>query len=174
MQQLSPPPAPGSGLAHALGGLSAARLAVSAVLLALLLSSRLYEEALYTWLDAGWRWVNQMLPATMYLDKVAGSSMRALMEQPHSVVSALLFAAGYVALSLALLVALLPAGEGWRWGLRLYGGIGVASVALLLLGHAGGLPLLTALASRLLHGLLSPLPVMVLVPLLRWPGLRGA
>jgi len=174
MQQLSSPPAPAPRLAHALGGLSASRLAVSVLLLSLLLSSRLYEETVYTWLDTGWQWVNRVLPVTTNLDTLAGSSMRALMERPHSVVSALLFAAGYVALSLGLLVALLPAGEGWRWGLRLYGGIGLASVVLLLVGHAVGLPLFTALASRLLHGLLSPLPVMVLVPLLRWPGPRAA
>jgi hypothetical protein len=161
-------------LAHALGGLSATRLAVSFVLLALLLSSRLYEETLYTGLDAAWHWVNRVLPASTYLDKVAGGSVRSLMDRPHSVVAAVLFAASYIALSFALLMALLPAGQGWRWGLRLYGGIGVASVVLVLVGHAAGLPLLTTLASRLLHGLLSPLPVMVLVPLLRWPGMRAA
>jgi hypothetical protein len=174
MQQLSRPPTPGPRLAHALGGISAARLALSFVLLALLLSTRLYEETVYTWLDAAWHWANRVLPASAYLDKVAGSSVRSLMERPHSVVAALLFAASYIALSLGLLVALLPAGEGWRWGLRLYGGIGLASVALLLAGHAAGLPILTSLASRLLHGLLSPLPVMVLVPLLRWPGTQAA
>ena len=174
MQQLSRPPAAGPRLAHTLGGLSAARLAVSFLLLVLLLSSRLYEETLYTWLDAAWHWVNRLLPATTYLDKVAGGSVRSLMEQHHSVVAALLFAAGYIALSFGLLVALLPVGEGWRWGLRLYGGVGLASLVLLLAGHAAGLPILTSLASRLLHGLLSPLPVMVLVPLLRWPGTRAA
>jgi hypothetical protein len=174
MQQLSPPPAPGPRLTHALGGLSAARWAVSLVLFVLLLSARLYEEKIYAGLDAAWYWLTQALPATAYLDKVAGSSLRSLMEQPHSAAAALLFAAGYVALSLGLLIALLPAGEGWRWGLRLYGGVGLVSLALLLVGHAAGLPLLTALASRLLHGLLSPLPVMVLVPLLRWPGMRVA
>ncbi|MBJ6145705.1 XrtX-associated membrane protein [Hymenobacter sp. BT559] len=174
MQQLSsPPPAPGPRLAHPLGGLSAPRLVVSALLLAMLLSCRFYEETIYTWLDTAWQWVNQVLPATTHLDKVAGSNLGALMERPHKAVSALLFAGSYVALSLGLLVALLPAGEGWRWGLRLYGGIGLVSAALLLAGHAAGLPLLTDLASRLLHGLLSLLPVMVLVPLLRWPGLRA-
>lgn len=172
MQQLSKPPATSPQFAHALGGLSAARLAVSFLLLAVLLGARVYEETVYTWLDAIWHWVNRVVPASTYLDKVAGGSVRLLLEQPHSVMSALLFAAAYVALNLSLLVALLPNGEGWRWGLRVYGGIGLVSAVLLLVGHAAGLPILTSLASRLLHGLLSPLPVMVLVPLLRWPGTR--
>ncbi|MFD1873853.1 XrtX-associated membrane protein [Hymenobacter bucti] len=172
MPPLSPVPASESRLAHALGGLSATRLAISLVLLGLLLSTRLYEETLYAWLDAAWQQLTQLLPAAAYLDQVAGSSVRPLMERPHTVAAVLLFAAGYVALSMGLLCALLPKGEGWRWGLRLYGGIGLLSLVLLLAGRAAGQPLLTVLASRLLHGLLSPLPVMVLVPLLRWPGAR--
>ena len=95
------------------------------------------------------------------------------MERPHSLPAALLFAASYVGLSLALLAALVPSGMGWRWGLRLYGGLGLASLLLLLASHLAGLPVLAALASRLLHALLSPLPVMVLVPLLWWSGAQA-
>jgi hypothetical protein len=150
------------------------QLAVSLILLVLLLSVRLYEEPLYAWLDAGWQKITQLLPAATYLDKVAGRSIRPLMDRPHSVAAVLLFAAGYVTLSLSLLCTLLPKGEGWWWGLRLYGGTALLSLVLTLASHAAGLPLLTTLASRLLHGLLSPLPVMVLVPLLRWSGTRAA
>jgi hypothetical protein len=174
MLPLSPVPASQSRLGHALGGLSVPRLAISLVLLVLLLSVRLYEEPLYAWLDASWERLTQLLPAATYLDKVAGSSVRPLMERPHTVAAVLLFAAGYVALNLSLLSTLLPGGEGWRWGLRVYIGAGLLSLLLVLVSHAAGLPLLTTLASRLLHGLLSPLPVMVLVPLLRWPGARAA
>jgi len=174
MPPLSPAPAPQTQSGYALGGLSVGRLASSLVLLILLLSARLFEEPLYAWLDAAWQQLTQWLPAATYLDKVAGSSVRPLMDRPHSVAAVLLFAAGYIMLNLSLLCLLLPKGEGWRWGLRLYGGIGLLSLLLLLVSHAAGLPLLTTLASRLLHGLLSPLPVMVLVPLLRWPGARAA
>ena len=150
------------------------RLVISLVLLTLLLSVRLYEEPLYAWLDVSWARLTQLLPAATYLDKVAGNSVRPLMERPHTVAAVLLFAAGYVALNLSLLSMLLPRGEGWRWGLRVYVGVGLLSLLLVLVSHAAELPLLTTLASRLLHGLLSPLPVMVLVPLLRWPGARAA
>lgn len=169
-------PSPGPAAfrpAHLLGGLSAGRLVAAGVLLLLLLSARWYEETIYTWLDAGWQYVCRVLPAAAALDGAAGSSVRHLMERPHSVPAALLFAAGYVGLCWGLLGALLPPGEGWRWGLRLYGGLGLASILLLLASHATGQPLLATLASRLLHMLLSPLPVMVLVPLLRWPGARA-
>ncbi len=84
----------------------------------------------------------------------------------HSVVVELLYDITYVGLCIGLLCALLPAGRGWRWSLRIYGGFGLASLLLILLGQAAELPLLTNLASQLLHGLLSPLPLMVLVPLL--------
>jgi hypothetical protein len=174
MLPLNSVPASQSRLSHTLGGLSVPRLAISLVLLILLLSVRLYEEPLYAWLDASWAWLTQLLPAATYLDKVAGNSMRPLMERPHTVAAVLLFAAGYVALNLSLLSMLLPGGEGWRWGLRVYIGAGLLSLLLVLVSHAASLPLLTTLASRLLHGLLSPLPVMVLVPLLRWPGARAA
>jgi hypothetical protein len=161
------------GPGHWLGGLSAGRLLAGAVLLGLLLSARWYEETIYTWLDAGWQQLSRVLPAVARAG-TAGRGVQRLMERPHSVPAALLFAGGYIGLCWGLLAVLLPPGEGWRWGLRLYGGVGLASLLLLLLSHAAGLPLLATLASRLLHMLLSPLPVMVLVPLLRWPGARMA
>jgi len=170
---LAPERALGARPTQWFGGLSAGRLVAGVVLALLLLSSRWYEETVYSWLDAAWRLLGRVLP-TAALDAVAGPSMRGLLERPHSVPAALLFAAGYVGLCWALLGVLLPPGEGWRWGLRLYGGVGLASLLLVVASHALGLPILAALASRLLHMLLSPLPLMVLVPLLRWSGARAA
>lgn len=171
--QPSPGPAaspPGGGLL----GLSPIRLALAAGLLALLLAARWYEDAVYAGLEALLAGLGRLLPAAAALPGSAAGGVRGLMERPHSVPAALLYAGGYVALSWALLATLLPPGQGWRWGLRLYGGLGLASALLLALGHGLGLPILSTLASRLLHLLLSPLPIMVLVPLLRWPGGRAA
>jgi peptidoglycan/LPS O-acetylase OafA/YrhL len=173
--QTSPAPVgpPRAQSAQWLGGLSAGRLVAGVVLALLLLGSRWYEEAVYAWLDAGWRLLSRALP-TAAADAVAGAAMRGLLERSHSVPAALLFAAGYVGLCWALLCVLLPPGQGWRWGLRLYGGVGLASLLLVVASHALGQPVLAELASRLLHMLLSPLPLMVLVPLLRWSGARAA
>jgi hypothetical protein len=161
-----------TGPASLLGGLSAGRIALAALLLVLVLSARWYEETVYGWLDAGWHALCRVVPAAAALDGAPAASVRHLMERPHSVPAALVFAGGYVGLCWALLAALLPPGEGWRWGLRLYGALAVGSLVLLLASRATGQPLLATLASRLLHLALSPLPVMVLVPLLRWPGAR--
>jgi hypothetical protein len=168
-EPLSPattPPQPTSSL---FSTLSPARRVVCGVLLTLLIGIRLFEDELCAGLEAGWRYLSGALPAPVWLvaaNAAAQRSMQRLTAHPHSVAVELLYDITYVGLCFGLLCALLPAGRGWRWGLRIYGGFGLASLLLIVVGQFGKLPLLTSLASQLLHGLLSPLPLMVLVPLL--------
>lgn len=160
------PPARPPGL---LSGLAPARRALCYALVALLVIIRLVEDELCAWLEVGWQRLSGAVPAPPWLAAAGAAAQRSLQHltaRPHSVVVELLYDVTYVGLCVGLLCALLPAGRGWRWSLRIYGGLGLASLLLILAGQAGGLPLLTSLASQLLHGLLSPLPVMVLVPLL--------
>lgn len=157
--------------------LSPARRALCGLLLALLISIRLFEDELCAALEAAWRHLSGALPAPAWLaaaNAAAQRSLQRLTAHPHSVAVELLYDITYVGLCFGLLCALLPAGRGWRWGLRIYGGFGLASLLLIVAGQLGGLPLLTSLASQLLHGLLSPLPLMVLVPLLWLQSARPA
>jgi hypothetical protein len=157
-----------------LSGLAPARRALCYVLVALLVLIRLFEEELCAGLEVGWRHLSGALPTPAWLgaaNAAAQRSLQRLTAHPHSVAVELLYDLAYVGLCIGLLGALLPAGRGWRWGLRIYGGFGLVSLLLIGLGQGAGLPLFTSLASQLLHGLLSPLPVMVLLPLL-W--LQGA
>ncbi|HET9502959.1 MAG TPA: hypothetical protein VFO93_05430 [Hymenobacter sp.] len=152
-----------------LGGLAPARRALCYGLVALLVLIRLFEDELCAGLEAGWQRLSGLLPAPAWLSAANAAAQRSLQRltaHPHSVAVELLYDVTYVGLCIGLLCALLPAGRGWRWSLRIYGGFGLASLLLILLGQVAGLPLLTNLASQLLHGLLSPLPLMVLVPLL--------
>jgi hypothetical protein len=152
-----------------LSGLVPARRALCYALVALLVIIRLFEDELCAWLEMGWQRLSGAVPAPPWLAAAGAAAQRSLQHltaRPHSVVVVVLYDITYVSLCFGLLCALLPAGRGWRWGLRIYGGFGLVSLLLILAGQVGGLPLLTNLASQLLHGLLSPLPVMVLVPLL--------
>jgi len=167
----SPPPA---GL---LRNLSPARRALCGLLLALLIGIRLFEDELCAALEVGWRHLSGALPASSWLAAAGAAAQRSLQRlsaHPHSVAVELLYDITYVGLCFGLLCALLPAGRGWRWGLRIYGGFGLASLLLILAGQFGGLPVLTSLASQLIHGLLSPLPLMVLIPLLWMQSARPA
>jgi len=149
--------------------LSLVRRAVCGVLLALLIGIRLFEDELCAWLEIVWHRLSTTLPAPSWLDAASAAAQRSLQRlsaRPHSVAVELVYDITYVGLCIGLLCALLPAGHGWRWCLRIYGGFGLVSLLLVLAGQLGKLPLLTSLASQLLHGLLSPLPLMVLVPLL--------
>lgn len=160
-----------------LSGLAPARRALCYALVALLVLIRLFEDELCAWLEVVWQCLSGVVPAPTWLAAAGAAAQRSLQHltaRPHSVVVELLYDVTYVGLCFGLLCALLPAGRGWRWGLRIYGGFGLASLLLILAGQVGGLPLLTNLASQLLHGLLSPLPVMVLVPLLWLQSARPA
>lgn len=172
-----PPTAAASRPAGLLSALSPARRVLCYGLLVLLVLIRLFEDELCAALEVGWRHLSGALPAPAWLDAAGAAAQRSLQRlsaRPHSVVVELLYDITYVGLCFGLLCALLPAGRGWRWGLRIYGGFGLASLLLILAGQFGELPVLTSLASQLLHGLLSPLPLMVLVPLLWLQGARPA
>ena len=172
-----PAAAPPQQPAGLLSSLSPARRAVCGLLLALLIGIRLFEDELCAALEVGWRHLSGALPAPAWLNAAGAAAQRSLQRlsaHPHSVAVELLYDITYVGLCFGLLCALLPAGRGWRWGLRIYGGFGLASLLLILAGQLAGLPVLTSLASQLIHGLLSPLPLMVLVPLLWLQSARPA
>ena len=78
----------------------------------------------------------------------------------------------YVAVSVLLLHVLLRDARRTRWVAQAYLGLLGLSALLLLAGRVGGnLPWALRLSRRIIDFLVSPLPVMLLLPLL-WPGFR--
>ena len=78
----------------------------------------------------------------------------------------------YVAVSILLLHVLLRDARRTRWALQAYLGLLGLYALLLLAGRAGGnIPWTLKLSRRIIDFLVSPLPVMLLLPLL-WPARR--
>jgi hypothetical protein len=82
------------------------------------------------------------------------------------------YSLAYVGLCLLLLHVLLRDGRRTRWAAQVYLGLLGLYVVLLLAGRlAGNLPWALKLSRRIIDFVVSPLPVMMLLPLL-WPGAR--
>ena len=78
----------------------------------------------------------------------------------------------YVSGCLVLLHVLLRDARRTRWAAQVYVGLLGLCVLLLLLGRLGGnVPLAYKLGRRIIDFTISPLPVMILLPVL-WPGTR--
>jgi hypothetical protein len=78
----------------------------------------------------------------------------------------------YVGGCLLLLHVLLRDGRRTRWAAQVYLGLLGLYVLLLLIGRLGGhVPLAYKLGRRIIDFTISPLPVMILLPVL-WPGTR--
>jgi hypothetical protein len=90
------------------------------------------------------------------------------MNNPHSVPPILLYSVLYLAVCVALLLVLLPLPVHRRLVFKFYGLASLALVLLVLGGRLAHSAPLLLLGKQLVHFLVSPLPVIVLVPLLRW------
>jgi hypothetical protein len=149
----------------------AGRLLLSGLLAGLLLSATGYREELYCWLGASWAGLVTRLGLAPGLPALLrpGGPLVQLAHRARSLPAVGLYGGLYLGLCLGLLFVLLPTRPARRTVLRLYGGAGAALGLLLLGSRLGGDPALAGLAGQLGQLLLSPLPVMGLVPLLRGP-----
>lgn len=146
-------------------------MAGSLGLAALLLGATLYTEELYALLEAGWFRCVTGLGLAAHLPAVLrpNGPLLQFTYRARSVPAVGLYGLLYLGLCLGLLLLLLPTRRSRQLALRLYGGMGLAIGLLLLGSRLGGGPALSGLATHLVQFVMSPLPVMVLVPLLRWP-----
>ena len=151
----------------------AARLVGSLLLVLLLLLATLYNEVLYDTFDGWLHRVGQALGLAQPPLR-SGSPVTLLLHKARSIPAVVLFGVLYLGLCLGLIFLLLPARASRRLVLLFYGGAGLATGLLLLGSQLGGGPDLAVLASELLHFIVSPLPVIVLVPLLRWAAAQSA
>ncbi|SFQ83031.1 hypothetical protein SAMN04515668_4892 [Hymenobacter arizonensis] len=143
-------------------------MAGAIVLIAALFVATLNNEALYAVLGQVWRQaffgvgLSPRDSAAM-VSQVSGQVTNTARDAP----AVLIYGALYVGTCLALLWLVLPAASQRRLALTFYGGATLLFVVLLGAGQLGSSVLLQ-LSSQLIHFIVSPLPVIGLVPLLRW------
>lgn len=155
-----------SNTSRILSGLGQALAIVSLVLVLFYLGT--YDWVVFDALTARW---NQFFDSIGLADEVA-AMQRSVSRQItwRSLPTMLTYGVLYTGACLLLLRFLLPrGGRRMRWALLLYGTVFVVCGILLLVGKlAGDVPWVYRLARRLIDFIVSPLPVIVLVPLLRW------
>lgn len=148
---------------------------VGSLLVGLLLLGANNEE-LYALFDGWWQRAVGALGLAHSLPGLLqpSSSVSPLLHQARSIPAVLLYSVLYLGLCLGLLFLLVPVGHSQRLVLFFYAGAGLATGLLLLGSQVGGGPTLAVLASQLVHFIVSPGPVIVLVPLLRWAATQQA
>ena len=142
------------------------RWALVGALVAILLLAGVYDEPVFAVLTAA---LQRLLAAVGLHHPLAQAQQDVDANVTHRYVPAGVAYAGlYVGLCLALLRLLLPAPAQWWLVLRLYAGVMVAYVLLVLLGRtAGNVVWVYRLARHLLDFIVSPLPVAGLYVLFR-------
>ncbi|WP_188548696.1 XrtX-associated membrane protein [Hymenobacter qilianensis] len=147
------------------------RIGCCLLLVLLLFSASLFAEQLYAVLGTFCQSLFDALGVAAYLPRLfeQGGVIGQTMNRPHSIPAVILYSLLYVTVCLALLFLLLPYPTQRRYVLLFYGIIAVASLLLLVTNKLVGPNFsITILTSHLLHFLVSPVPVIILVPLLRW------
>lgn len=146
------------------------RGAGSIALVALLLAATLSNEAVYDAFGRFWQQVFELLGIQQSASALpaADNSVGAVLNRPRNLPAVASYGFLYVVTCLALLFLLLPHARQRRLVLGFYGVAGTVLLVLLSLSRFGNMPLLAVLANQLLHFIVSPVPVIMLVPLLRW------
>jgi hypothetical protein len=147
------------------------RYLLIAALVLLLLLAGVYDELVFAGLTKVWHTVL----STVGMEKIANALQSGVHQgvTHRPLLAGISYAGLYTGTCLVLLRLLLPRPEQWTVVLRIYGGIFLAYVVLVLVGKVGGNLLWAYLLSRhLLDFLVSPLPVIALLALLR--GTRSA
>jgi hypothetical protein len=146
------------------------RLGSSILLVLILFSATMFNEQTYALLGQFWQKVfsglgiEQHLPAILQQD----SPISHFMHRQHNIIAVLSYSLLYISICIGLLCLLLPDASQQRLAILFYVGAGIVSFFLILGTKIGSIPTLTILNSQLIHFVVSPLPVIILVPLLRW------
>ncbi|WP_157530314.1 XrtX-associated membrane protein [Hymenobacter norwichensis] len=145
------------------------RGAGSVALVALLLVATLSNEAVYSVLGNFWQQIFELLGIKQTAAAPAAeTSVGTVLNRPRNLPAVLSYGALYVLACLTLLFLLLPHGRQRRLVLGFYAIAGTAFVVLIGISRLGNAAVLAVLANQLLHFIVSPVPVIMLVPLLRW------
>jgi hypothetical protein len=142
------------------------RLVAVAVLVGLLFLCGIYDEAIFATLGPIWQKAAAALGFSEQLARLQQGISGEVVKRSLPVVAT--YALLYLTLSLLLLRFLLPA-HRLPLVLKLYGAVLAAYILLLLAGRlTGNVPWVYQLGRRLIDFLVSPLPIIILVCLLRW------
>ncbi|NML64124.1 hypothetical protein HHL22_02795 [Hymenobacter sp. RP-2-7] len=144
------------------------RWAMGAVLAGLLVGATFCHEELYALFTPWSQRLLEALGLAKQLPALQQGPITQVMDNPHSVPPILLYSVLYLAICGALLLLLLPLPAQRRLVFKFYGLAGLALVLLVLGGRVAHSASLLQLGKQLVHFIVSPLPVIVLVPLLRW------
>ncbi|GAB3830634.1 XrtX-associated membrane protein [Hymenobacter jeollabukensis] len=142
------------------------RLPLAALLAALLFWAGTYDVAVFAWLTAGW----QRLLEAIGLSPLAQRIQQGISGDvtTRSLPAMLTYGLAYTSICLLILALLIPR-RAMRTAAGLYLGVFALSALLLLGGKAAGdVRWAYQLGRRLIDFIVSPLPVIALVPLLRW------
>ena len=145
------------------------RIGLLGGLIALLFAATMHNEAIYVLLGQFWKNVfihaglSQHLPSILRPDGAIGQVTNRSRDIPAVVTYSLL----YLGLCLAILFLVLPYPQQRRLVLVAYGLACSASLLLLVVTKLG-VAVFAALNSQLIHFIVSPMPVIVLAPLIWW------
>ncbi|TGE27296.1 XrtX-associated membrane protein [Hymenobacter metallicola] len=143
------------------------RWAVAAVLVVALFSIGIYSDTVLAAIDRFWHNLLGLLGLAGHAATVQ-QGISGLVTK-RSLISVITYALFYTSTCLLLLVVALNSARRIRLVFVLYGAVFVICAVLVLTGKlAGDVAWAYKLARRLIDFIVSPLPVIILVPLLRW------
>lgn len=122
-------------------------------------------DTVFAMLTKAWQSLFEALGLGTLLERLQHSTSHAV--TTRSLPAMLTYGVLYLATCLLLLRLVLPDAQAWRLAVQLYAGAMALCAALLLLGKLGGdVALFYQAGRRIIDFLVSPVPVLVLVPLL--------
>ncbi|RYU80292.1 XrtX-associated membrane protein [Hymenobacter persicinus] len=142
------------------------RWTLAALLLGALFGLGMYSDAVFAAIDAGWGSLLRLLGMAGHAATIQ-QGVSGLVTK-RSLVSVGTYSLLYTALCLLLLAVVLNSVRRLRQVLLIYGGVFAACAVLVLVGLVADAAWAYKLARRLIDFIVSPLPVIILVPLLRW------
>lgn len=145
------------------------RIIGSLLLIVLLFAATMYNEKIYAEIGSLWQKLFSPIVSTpsSTLPLQSDSLVGQLTHQPRNIPAIVLYSLLYLCACILLLFLILPHPQQRKLVLISYAFAGFL-VVFLLLGSVIGGKLLLTLNTQLIHFIVSPMPVIVLAPLLRW------
>ena len=147
------------------------RLVVAILFIAALFGATMNNETLYAVFGNFWqKFLSQVgSPSSQQASATLGThtAIDQITNTSRNAPAVLIYGFLYVGICLTILVLLLPITAQRKAVFTFYGVSILVFIGLVVAGNLGGTVLLQ-LSSQLIHFIVSPLPVVVLVPLLRW------